>query len=209
METSSLTTRDIWNMYLEAREENRLVQFLKHLSKPVVFTLAFGLGIAATLLYQELSPAQPRLRQDIRAGVIAVKPSFSQENLFNEIIGRNILCPNVVMAQAELESGFLSSGHAPKTNNLFGMRYPGQRKTTAIGIYLQGRDTIIYGTQDELRKYLKRPTYAVYEHWTDAVQDYKLWQDYSFKTKSKYIEFLSRVYATEPTYADRIREMTN
>lgn len=138
-----------------------------------------------------------------------VIPELTRANLLNEITSQGIVCPNVVFAQAEIESAFLKAGSSPKTRNLFGMRYPSTRKTTAIGLYLQGKDSIIYGTRAELRPYLSRPTYAVYANWVDAVEDYKLWQDYSFKTKEKYLEFLQRVYATEPTYAATLKKMVN
>lgn len=184
--------------------------------------LAFILGVAATLILTSAVPSrlasavpgQPQQQMDIKKGATVIPvapelPEFSRANLRAEINSVGILCANVVYAQAELESAFLTAGSSRKTNNLFGMRYPGQRATTAIGLYLQGKDTIIYGTRAELRPYLKRATYAVYAHWTDSVKDYKLWQDYSFKTRSKYIEFLSRVYATAPTYTEHLQKMTS
>ena len=214
---STLSQEQVWDILNGGRiDEAKLVKFWAAYGRYLLFTLAFGLGVLITLLFTSAGTApikaQKHLDLQVAATVIPtepVKPDFSRTNLFKYIQESGILCAQVVYAQAELESAFLSAGSSTKTNNLFGMRYPGQRKTTAIGLYLQGKDTIIYGTRAELRPYLKKATYAVYAHWTDAVDDYKLWQDYSFKTRAKYIEFLSRNYATAPEYAARIHEMVH
>ena len=134
-------------------------------------------------------------------------PKLNEENLFKEIKKQGIICESHVLAQAKLESYYMTSHLCKRANNLFGMRYPGTRPTTAIGVYLQGKDKIIYGTRDELRKYLKLPTYAVYANWTDAVADYKLWQDNSFKVEQKYLSFLNRIYAEAPDYVHVVDKM--
>jgi hypothetical protein len=212
---STLSPEQVWDIYSGARiDEVKVRKWWTAKRNYFLFILAFVLGVAATLVLSSAIPGQQSSQKlDLKMGATVIPvapelPEFSKANLRAELNAAGILCANVVYAQAELESAFLSAGSSKKTNNLFGMRYPGQRATTAIGLYLQGRDTIIYGTRAELRPYLKRATYAVYAHWTDAVKDYKLWQDYSFKTRSKYIEFLSRVYATEPTYVEHLQAMT-
>lgn len=134
-------------------------------------------------------------------------PQLNEENLFKEIKKQGIICESHVLAQAKLESYYMTSHLCRRANNLFGMRYPGRRPTTAIGVYLQGKDKIIYGTRDELRKYLKQPTYAVYANWTDAVADYKLWQDNAFKVEQKYLHFLNSIYAEAPDYVKVVNKM--
>lgn len=136
-----------------------------------------------------------------------VVPELNEENLFVEIKNQGIICESHVLAQAKLESYYMTSHLCKRANNLFGMRYPGRRPTTAIGVYLQGKDKIIYGTRDELRKYLKQPTYAVFANWTDAVADYKLWQDNAFKVEKKYLSFLNRIYAEAPDYVQVVDKM--
>ncbi len=212
---STLAPEQVWDILNGKMDHSRAMAWWNKYRQIFFSGSAFILGVVFTLVIAASSntavaPVAPDL--SIGASLVPVtpeKPEFSRQNLFSFIQEEGIVCPKVVYAQAELESAFLSAGSSVKTNNLFGMRYPGQRPTTAIGLYLQGQDTIIYGTRAELRKYLRRPTYAVYAHWTDAVKDYKLWQDYSFKTRAKYIDFLSRVYATAPHYAQRIEEMVS
>src|SRR6187401_936029 len=112
------------------------------------------------------------------------------ENLAEELKRQEVLCAKEVFVQIRLESGNLTSFLTTKTNNMLGMRYPARRPTAACGIYLPGKDTIITGTQEELRKYSAMNNYAVYATWQDAVADYKLWQEFSFKVTDKYLEFL-------------------
>ncbi len=129
------------------------------------------------------------------------------QNLKNEIEQQDILCGDVVYAQMMLESGNLKSFLLKKTNNMLGMRFPFQRETKAVGIYLPAQDTIILGTQDELRRYGKLNNYAVYDSWQDAVEDYKLWQSYSFKMNEHYMEFLGKVYAEDDNYISKLRKV--
>lgn len=214
---STLSQEQVWDILNGGRiDEAKLGKFWTAYRRYILFSVAFGLGVFITLLFTSAGAPPIKTQKPVDLQLAAtviptapIKPDFSKANLLNFIEESGILCAQVVYAQAELESAFLTAGSSEKTNNLFGMRYPGQRKTTAIGLYLQGKDTIIYGTRAELRPYLKKATYAVYAHWTDAVEDYKLWQDYSFKTRAKYIEFLSRNYATAPEYAARIHEMVH
>lgn len=134
-------------------------------------------------------------------------PALNEDNLYKEIKKQGIICESHVLAQAKLESYYMTSHLCKRANNLFGMRYPGRRPTTAVGVYLQGKDKIIYGTRDELRKYLKYPTYAVYANWTDAVADYKIWQDNAFKVEKKYLSFLNNIYAEAPDYVNVVNKM--
>ena len=62
-----------------------------------------------------------------------LKP-LSKENLWVEIKECNIKFPEIVFAQALLESGELKSTVTKLNNNLFGMKYPYKRNTTAVGV---------------------------------------------------------------------------
>jgi len=140
---------------------------------------------------------------------VPVAPTpLTLENLKAEIIANDILCADAVFAQMKLESGNLNSFLLKKTNNMLGMRYPAKRGTVACGIYLPAKDTIIYGTQAELRKYSAQNNYSVYASWQDAVADYKIWQESNFKMTDKYLEFLGKVYAEDSLYVSKIRKMT-
>jgi len=133
--------------------------------------------------------------------------SLTRESLRNELDEVHILCPDETMAQMLLESGNLSSFLLGKTNNMLGMRYPFRRNTTATGIYLPSKDTIIYGASASLKKYSSQNNYAVYACWQDAVKDYKLWQDEYFRLTERYLHFLGNVYAEDAGYENKIRSV--
>jgi hypothetical protein len=128
------------------------------------------------------------------------------ENLHSELIKHEVLCPGIVYGQIKIESGNLTSFLYRKTNNMLGMRYPFKRPTSACGIYIPSKDTIIYGTRDQLRKYSRTSNYAVYKTWSDALTDYKLWQQNCFVSTERYLGFLGNVYAEDSLYMAKIRK---
>jgi hypothetical protein len=92
-----------------------------------------------------------------------------------------------VRKQIIIESGF-SSDLLIDGNNLFGMRLPGQRETTAIGE--------IHG-------------HAKFKHWVYSLYDYKLWQDLKMKSipikkGENYPQWLARIgYAESEEYSKK------
>ena len=142
--------------------------------------------------------------------MIKLTPEFSPENLLAELEKSEVFCANEVFAQMKLETGSFKSGLLRETNNLMGMRYPFSRPTVACGIYLPERDQIIYEKdRDQLRKYAKENHYAVYSSWQDAVADYKLWQEYNFNGRERYLKFLGAVYAEDTLYVSKIRRIAS
>ena len=114
---------------------------------------------------------------------------FSEENLRAVIKRFGIRFPDIVIAQAKLETGHFTSKSFTKHNNLFGMKVPKSRLTVATG---------------------ESFGHARYEHWTYSVMDYALFQS-SFarkiRTKDKYLLYLQRNYAESKTYTDNLRRL--
>lgn len=115
----------------------------------------------------------------------------SHKDVFSKIVQSNIRFPEVAFAQAILESGHFKSKVARQNNNLFGMRMPKQRKTTAIGT---------------------NGGYARYKSWQASVRDYKLWQDNLFKrypnmTLSQFKSYVDRRYSTSENYIAKINSI--
>jgi uncharacterized FlgJ-related protein len=127
-------------------------------------------------------------------------------SVLQELTKYEVVCPKVVLAQVKIESGNFTSSLFRKTNNMIGMRYPFKRKTKASGIYIPSKDTVIYGSQVDLKKYSRYSHYAVYNNWKDCVADYKLWQESNFNISRHYITFLGNVYAEDPLYMDKIKK---
>ena len=114
---------------------------------------------------------------------------LTHESLYNEILEQNLEFPDVVFAQAIIESGNFKSDICRNNYNLFGMRKPKSRKTTAVGV---------------------RRGYAVYEDYGFSVSDYGLYQDRVLSkkkyTKSQYISYLGKKYARNPKYVSEIKK---
>jgi len=102
---------------------------------------------------------------------------INYKNLYGEIVKTGIKFPEIVWAQAILESGHFKSNVFKSNNNLFGMMVPRKRSTVA----LPGSSL-----------------YAKYESWKSSVYDYKLYQDYIFRnselSEAEYYKHLDRRY---------------
>ena len=94
---------------------------------------------------------------------------------------------NQIIQETSFTSTSLTEGH-----NLFGMKFPGQRETTAI-------DTL-YG-------------HAKFKHWTYSLYDYKLWQDLMMELNpiqkgESYPQWLKRIgYAESETYSEALQKI--
>jgi hypothetical protein len=111
---------------------------------------------------------------------------FSKENMMRLMYTLKIAHPDIVMAQAIIESGNFKSNIFKENNNLFGMKMPEYRKTTAIGI---------------------NRGHAVYRNWRESVIDYALWQGKRarYSTTNQYLRRL-RSYAADPNYISKIKK---
>ena len=108
------------------------------------------------------------------------------EELYEEILRNDIIFPEIVFAQAVLESGHFGSELYHTAYNLFGMKMPRRRPTVAI--------------MEEKRGF------AVYEDWSFSVRDYALWQEYVLRnrkniTEKQYLNLLDRTYAKNKSYS--------
>ena len=118
--------------------------------------------------------------------------SLTHELLYEQINQKNIKFPDIVFAQAVLESGHFKSQLFINQNNLFGMRAPKKRETTAIN---KGKKE-----------------YALYNDWDSSIEDYQLWQEFTLKnkgnlTRSQYFALLSRVYASDRKYVSSLKRV--
>lgn len=114
---------------------------------------------------------------------------FSEENLRAVIKKYGIRFPDIVMAQAELETGHFTSKSFTKYNNLFGMKMAKSRLTVARN---------------------ERYGHASYEHWTYSVMDYALFQSTfarKIRTRKGYMLYLGRNYASDERYTDKLAKL--
>ena len=116
--------------------------------------------------------------------------SITKESLYEQIMKYGIKFPDIVFAQAILESGEFTSKLFKSANNLFGMKVPIKRESAKIGATQSG--------------------YSKYKDWEYSVYDYSLWQDYMLKsrndmTKKQYFVLLGKVYAEDPQYVNKLK----
>lgn len=115
------------------------------------------------------------------------------DQLLTYIFDLRLEHPYIVFAQAIEESGHFKSEIFQENNNLFGMKMPWNRATTAIGI---------------------NRGHAVYTSWRQSVIDYAFFQMSYMRglTREEYLSKLSKSYAENKKYVanlKRIIERTN
>jgi uncharacterized FlgJ-related protein len=115
---------------------------------------------------------------------------LNNETLELAVARIRVISPEVIVAQAKLETGHFSSELCVRYNNLFGMKMPRNRPTTAVAETING--------------------YAIYRSWYESVEDMKLFQDY-YRLKGRdlndYSAFLSGVYAEDTLYLTKISKL--
>lgn len=114
--------------------------------------------------------------------------SFSKEKLFLEIDRYSFKYPDIVKAQAILESGHFKSPVFLQNNNMFGMRKAMVRITTAEGSNLN---------------------HAYYVDWKYCVADRALYeaQYLSKLTREEYFSYLDQAYAEGEGYSKLLKQI--
>jgi uncharacterized FlgJ-related protein len=116
---------------------------------------------------------------------------LNYESLWSELKANDVQYPEIVFAQAVLESGHFKSIVCRNNNNLFGMKYPKVRETMATG---------------------SNRGYAIFPDWKASVQDYKLWQDRFLKRRNitnsnEYLIHLDKMYSETSGYSKMLKKI--
>lgn len=139
--------------------------------------------IIALLLLLTTSFSEPNVKViTIEKIVVAeVDNSFSEEKLKQEILSLNFKFPNIVYAQAILESGGFKSKIFLENNNLFGLKKAGSRITTAVRT---------------------QRAHAYYDNWKMSLIDRSFYEAAYLKgmNKKQYLAYLNRNYAEVNDY---------
>ena len=101
--------------------------------------------------------------------------SFSEENVMNEIMAQELDYPEVVLAQAIVETGGFHSTSCTKDNNLFGLR----RKDGTYMKFLHWSESVSY-YKEHIQSYKEKPSdyfkflndlgYAENKSYTDVIK---------------------------------------
>ena len=106
------------------------------------------------------------------------KDKSPEEGLKEALAYYGIKCPNIVYAQAVLETGHFTSSVCQNKNNLFGL----------------------YDS--------KNGRYYEFEHWSESVIAYKNYIQSKYKSDSSYYRFLESInYAQDPTYVNKVKQI--
>lgn len=101
-----------------------------------------------------------------------------KEGLIEALEFYGIHNPDIVYAQAVLETGYFKSIGCIRHNNLFGL-YDSKAKR-----------------------------YCRFKHWTESVVAYKEWIQRRYKPPEDYYRFLQRIhYASDPTYILKLKQI--
>lgn len=101
-----------------------------------------------------------------------------KDQVYEALLYHNILHPEIVLAQAILETGHFKSVGYTEHNNLFGL----------------------YNS--------KKGEYFKFNHWSESIQAYKDMVEYRYKPHQTYYEFLDRIgYATDPYYIIKLKQI--
>lgn len=116
----------------------------------------------------------------------------TKEEVWSSIKKLGIKHPEVVFAQAVIESGAFNSYLAKTCNNLFGMRIAKKRPTLA-----QKGCNYKHG-------------FAKYQSWHHSIEDYKMYQTYVLRDKptmtdEQYLKYIARTYAKNTEYVELIK----
>ena len=115
------------------------------------------------------------------------RDDFTEEKLAILLKKLKIQYPEVVLAQARLETGGYKSRIFRENHNLFGMKEAVRRINTA------------QGTQYN---------HAYYEHWRESVYDYAFYQCRymgQVRSREEYFNLLSQSYAEDPMYVTKLK----
>jgi uncharacterized FlgJ-related protein len=113
---------------------------------------------------------------------------FSESSMINLAKSLGVKYIDIMVAQARIETGWYTSKIFIHNNNLFGMKLPERRLTTAIG---------------------SDRGHAQYISWQQSVADYKLWQNKVLiknKSRRKYLSYIGRTYAEDSNYINLIKK---
>lgn len=104
----------------------------------------------------------------------------AEEGLMEALIYYDIQYPEIVYAQAILETGNFKSTNCLVHNNLFGL----------------------YNSKEK--------RYCRFNHWTESVVAYKGWIQYRYRPNEDYYHFLNRIgYAKDSLYINKVKRIVN
>lgn len=149
----------------------------------LLILLTVLIGFIAVVLTANYTKVEPKTLDSV--SVVEDKvPNFMskppQEGLMEALIYYKVDHPEIVYAQAVLETGWFTSNLCLNSHNLFGL----------------------YNS--------KKSQYYKFNHWTESVVAYVKFVQYKYNPTENYYDFLTRIgYAEDKDYISKVKNITN
>lgn len=145
------------------------------------FTAYFTSELTRDLMFKSAKLTSTEIVYDIN-------DSYSEQKVRDYLIELKVKYPEVAVAQMKLESANGTSNIFRQNNNLFGMKVPGKRPTTALGT---------------------KNNHAYYSHWRQSCIDYALYQAYfmnadNISSEKDWLDFIGQMYAEDQNYKQKL-----
>lgn len=157
----------------------------QRLTSAIKVILMLGVCLAGiTLMYIHEGSADNPPPFTTQSDTIPLRPNFidqpAKDGLKAALIHYEVKFPEIVYAQAVLETGHFKSVGCLKHHNLFGLY------------------------NSEAKRHHR------FNHWTESVVAYKEWIQRRYKPPEDYYEFLKRIhYARDPEYIKKLKKIVN
>ncbi len=171
-------------------DKNQLVH--RKVTNKAILLAILGVVVFSTYLSIFMSTQVYRtkiLTEEARLIVMREENVFSKEKLKEYILQLNIKFPQIVLAQAELESGNFTSPIFKENHNFFGMKCAKLRPTTNKG---------------------ENKGHAYFDTWRDCVVDYAFYSATylnDIRSEAEYLDYLRQNYAEDPNYVDKVKQI--
>ena len=170
--------------------DGKTMEYIKIPHKRVLIMLLLILISCIGLTYLMVDKVELNVLTEGTTNIeVSGEVEFTREHLICYIEQLNIAHPEIVLAQAQLETGDFTSKIFMENNNLFGMKEARQRGTTALGTQYN---------------------HAYYNNWRESVLDYALYSNrylYELRTDEQYLAYLGENYAEDTTYVQILKRI--
>jgi len=176
-------------MIYKYRKEDMSLTYVGNKIMSLIFILIFFVGIVSFLGGKAHSKTVYITEEGQSYIISQEKDTFTEQKLYEYLVELNVKHPEIVIAQARLETGNYSSEVFRQNNNLFGMKEARIRISTNQGTNLG---------------------HAVYENWKQCVLDYAFYQATylsDLKKEKDYLNYLDRSYAEDPNYINKVQKI--
>jgi uncharacterized FlgJ-related protein len=165
--------------------------FLKYVSTTFLTVMLLIIVTAFIAFSYGKEEGVTSLSNEERSIIIKKIDPFKVNELKDYLNELNVKFPDVVYAQARLETNGFKSKIFRENNNLFGMKAATRRSSTNKG---------------------EQHGHAYYDSWRESVIDFALWQCRylnNISTREQYFEYLRANYAEDPNYINKLEKILN